>query len=206
MRALNRLRVLEHGAQEQEARERVRVLLADVSAGKPQEERDGLGQRSGAEERARPDGHDPMERRQRMFPFSQPYRRRIANYLVQNIRFLRVSSEIFPFASHKAHGYTLEFCDDLLAKAGALANGYGHRLTTHPGQYTQLGSPKPEVVASAVKELEYHCEMLDRMGMGKDSVMIVHVCFFLNLILSVFFLFCLCVSDAQFFFAFFFST
>lgn len=25
-----------------------------------------------------------------------------------------------------------------------------------------------------MKDLVYHCEMLDRMGMGKDSVMIIH--------------------------------
>lgn len=41
-------------------------------------------------------------------------------------------------------------------------------------QFTQLGSPRGVVVKNAVKDLEYHCEMLDRMGMGKDSVMIIH--------------------------------
>lgn len=83
---------------------------------------------------------------------------------------------MFPFASHGTHGYTLEYCDALLARVGILADKYGHRLTTHPGQYTQLGSPRPEVVQSAVRELSYHCEMLDRMGVGIDGVMIVHVC------------------------------
>ncbi|KAG6911151.1 hypothetical protein DXG01_003891 [Tephrocybe rancida] len=91
-----------------------------------------------------------------------------------HIRFMRVSSEIFPFASHGKHGYSLDYCAPLLAQVGILANKYGHRLTTHPGQYTQLGSPKPEVIESAVRELSYHCEMLDRMGVGVDGVMIVH--------------------------------
>ncbi|KAF8813871.1 UV-endonuclease UvdE [Phlegmacium glaucopus] len=91
-----------------------------------------------------------------------------------NIRFFRLSSEIFPFASHLVHGYSLEYCADLLSKAGALANKYGHRLTTHPGQFTQLGSPKPAVVDAAFRELEYHCEMLDLMGIGLDGVIIVH--------------------------------
>ncbi|RDB25231.1 UV-damage endonuclease [Hypsizygus marmoreus] len=91
-----------------------------------------------------------------------------------HIRFLRVSSEMFPFASHAIHGYNLEYCAPLLARVGLLANKYGHRLTTHPGQYTQLGSPRPEVVQSAVRELRYHCELLDRMGVGIDGVMIVH--------------------------------
>lgn len=43
------------------------------------------------------------------------------------IRFLRVSSEMFPFASHKEHGYDLAFADDALKHAGELANKYGHR-------------------------------------------------------------------------------
>ncbi|KAK2464194.1 hypothetical protein APHAL10511_003651 [Amanita phalloides] len=91
-----------------------------------------------------------------------------------NIRFFRVSSQMFPFASHHIHGYSLDYCAPLLAQAGELANRYGHRLTTHPGQFTQLGSPKPEVLNATVRELEYHCEMLDMMGIGPDGVMIVH--------------------------------
>ncbi|KDR75132.1 hypothetical protein GALMADRAFT_249051 [Galerina marginata CBS 339.88] len=91
-----------------------------------------------------------------------------------NIRFFRLSSEMFPFASHAVHGYSLEYCASQLAKAGALANKYRHRLTVHPGQYTQLGSPKPAVVEAAVRELVYHCQMLDLMGLGKDSVMVIH--------------------------------
>ncbi|KAF5386106.1 hypothetical protein D9615_002255 [Tricholomella constricta] len=98
----------------------------------------------------------------------------LTSLLLQHIRFLRVSSEMFPFASHAVYGYSLEYCDSLLAGAGSLADKYGHRLTTHPGQYTQLGSPKSDVVQSAIRELIYHCEMLDRMGVGVDGVMIVH--------------------------------
>ncbi|KAJ4490928.1 UV-endonuclease UvdE-domain-containing protein [Lentinula aciculospora] len=91
-----------------------------------------------------------------------------------NIRFLRLSSEMFPFASHSIYGYSLEYCAPLLAEAGALAKKYGHRLTTHPGQFTQLGSPKPGVIESSVRELQYHCQMLELMGVGPDGVTIVH--------------------------------
>ncbi|KAK7060460.1 hypothetical protein VNI00_001225 [Paramarasmius palmivorus] len=90
------------------------------------------------------------------------------------IRLMRLSSEMFPFASHAAYGYSLDYCAPLLAEAGKLAAKYGHRLTVHPGQFTQLGSPKEHVVEAAVRELKYHCEMLDLMGVGKDGVMVVH--------------------------------
>nr|GAT58052.1 predicted protein [Mycena chlorophos] len=91
-----------------------------------------------------------------------------------NIKFMRMSSEMFPFASHSIHGYSLDYCAPLLARIGDLANRLGHRLTSHPGQFTQLGSPKPEVVEASVRELAYHAEMMERMGLGADSVCIVH--------------------------------
>lgn len=51
------------------------------------------------------------------------------------IKFLRLSSEMFPFASHEEYGYKLApFASEVLAEAGKLAAELGHRLTTHPGQ------------------------------------------------------------------------
>lgn len=81
---------------------------------------------------------------------------------------------MFPYASHDIYGYSLEYCAPLLAQVGALAKRYGHRLTTHPGQFTQLGSPRDSVVRSSIRELEYHAEMLDRMGIDQDGVMVIH--------------------------------
>ena len=81
---------------------------------------------------------------------------------------------MFPYASHETYGYSLEYCASLLAQVGTLAKRYGHRLTTHPGQFTQLGSPRESVVRSSIRELEYHAEMLDRMGIDQDGVMIIH--------------------------------
>ncbi|KAK7741944.1 hypothetical protein SLS62_010879 [Diatrype stigma] len=96
------------------------------------------------------------------------------------IRFLRLSSEMFPFASHIEHGYKIEpFAAETLAEVGKVAAKYGHRLTTHPGQFTQLGSPRPEVIASAIRDLEYHDEMLSLLRLpeqqNKDAVMIIHM-------------------------------
>lgn len=51
------------------------------------------------------------------------------------IKFMRLSSEMFPFASHAEHGYKLApFASDILAEVGRVAAELGHRLTTHPGQ------------------------------------------------------------------------
>ncbi|KAI5795065.1 UV-endonuclease UvdE-domain-containing protein [Geopyxis carbonaria] len=95
------------------------------------------------------------------------------------IKFLRISSEMFPFASHKVYGYNLDFAREALGEAGKLAMDLGHRLTTHPGQFTQLGSPRPEVIEASVKDLEYHSQLFQNLGLkgqaDKDAVMILHM-------------------------------
>lgn len=51
------------------------------------------------------------------------------------IKFMRLSSEMFPFASHEVYGYKLApFASEVLAEAGRVAAELGHRLTMHPGQ------------------------------------------------------------------------
>lgn len=51
------------------------------------------------------------------------------------IKFMRLSSEMFPFASHAEYGYSLApFASGVLAEAGRVAAELGHRLTVHPGQ------------------------------------------------------------------------
>lgn len=45
----------------------------------------------------------------------------------------------------------------------------------HPGQFTQIGSPNQRVVDASIRELEYHCEMMDRMGLGPGGVMVIHM-------------------------------
>lgn len=96
------------------------------------------------------------------------------------IKFMRLSSEMFPFASHAEYGYKLApFASDVLSDAGKVAGELGHRLTTHPGQFTQLGSPRAEVVESAIRDLEYHNEMLTLLRLpeqqNKDAVMVIHM-------------------------------
>lgn len=96
------------------------------------------------------------------------------------IKFLRLSSEMFPFASHPEYGYKLvSFVSEELADAGKVAAELGHRLTTHPGQYTQLGSPRKPVIDNAIRDLDYHAELLSLLKLppqqDRDAVMILHL-------------------------------
>jgi UV DNA damage endonuclease len=62
------------------------------------------------------------------------------------IKFMRLSSEMFPFASHEEFGYKLApFASGVLAKAGSVAGELGHRLTTHPGQVNSPNLRNPPV-------------------------------------------------------------
>ena len=96
------------------------------------------------------------------------------------IKFLRLSSEMFPFASHEEYGYKLApFASEALAEAGKVAAEFGHRLTTHPGQFTQLGSPRQVVIDNAIRDLDYHEELLSLLKLppqlDRDAVMILHL-------------------------------
>ncbi|KAJ5227555.1 uncharacterized protein N7469_007561 [Penicillium citrinum] len=96
------------------------------------------------------------------------------------IKFMRLSSEMFPFASHKEYGYKLTpFASEVLGEAGRVVAELGHRVSVHPGQFTQLGSPKREVVESSYRDLEYHSELLQLLKLppqqDRDAIMILHM-------------------------------
>lgn len=96
------------------------------------------------------------------------------------IKFMRLSSEMFPFASHAEYGYKLApFASEALAEAGKVIAELGHRVSTHPGQFTQLGSPRSQVTENAYRDLEYHDDMLSLLKLpeqqDRDTVMILHL-------------------------------
>lgn len=93
---------------------------------------------------------------------------------VHGIFFMRLSSEMFPFASHPTYGYDITPFKDELVLVGDYAKMNGIRLTMHPGQFNVLSSPKEDVIQHTLLDLKHHAQILDLMGMGRDSVMIIH--------------------------------
>jgi len=89
----------------------------------------------------------------------------------RGIKFLRMSSEMFPFMSHEELGYNLDELPnahrvkELLTQVGNFATTNSHRLTYHPGPFNVLGSKNPDTVRRTVKDLETHGEVLDAMGL-----------------------------------------
>lgn len=93
-----------------------------------------------------------------------------------NIRLFRISSDIIPFGSSPVN--TLDWTADhaeRLASIGAKARNLGIRLSMHPGQYTVLNSPDPQVVERAAADLAYHATFLDALGMDATCKIVLHI-------------------------------
>ena len=86
-----------------------------------------------------------------------------------DIKFYRLSSDIFPWASE----YEFEELPDFemiaasLKRSGDLARKYGQRLTTHPGPFNKLTSPREQVVLNTITDLENHARIFDLMGLPR---------------------------------------
>lgn len=97
-----------------------------------------------------------------------------------DIRFYRLSSNMFPhltnpdFVDAGKYAYSLDQFDDLFAKIGQYAKEHNHRLTFHPGQFNQVGTPTQRVFENTVRDLSAHADILDKLGCGPDSVIVVH--------------------------------
>ena len=82
----------------------------------------------------------------------------------------RINSQILPLGTHPRSGYSLERLDP----SGAIAEAFRHvgelartedvRLSFHPDQFVVLNSERPEVVESAVAELEFQAGIAELLG------------------------------------------
>jgi len=110
---------------------------------------------------------------------SLEYVRAIFDYLAeQRITMYRMSSDLAPYATHPdlpQFGGQIRECNTQLRELGALANERGLRLSFHPSQFVVLNSPDAEIVAKSIRDLDAQAEMLDRMELGPEAVLVIHV-------------------------------
>ena len=82
----------------------------------------------------------------------------------------RVNSQILPLKTHPDCGYELFDLPDgpsiqqAFCKCRELATKNNFRLTFHPDQFVVINSPREEVVASSIAELEYQSEVAEWIG------------------------------------------
>jgi UV DNA damage endonuclease len=110
---------------------------------------------------------------------SLEYMDRALDYLDKhNIRMYRMSSDLAPYATHpdmpQFHSMVRD-SDAELRAFGAKARRLGMRLSFHPSQYVVLNSPDPVLVEKSIWDLSSQAEMLDRMELGPEAVMVIHV-------------------------------
>lgn len=90
----------------------------------------------------------------------------------------RLSSDIAPYATHpdlpQFHNQLAE-SDAELKAFGAKARAYDIRLSFHPSQYVLLNAPDPALTRKSIWDFSSQAEMLDRMGLDDEAVMITHV-------------------------------
>ena len=94
--------------------------------------------------------------------------------LEHDIAVFRVSSNTIPFGSHPVN--TVRWWDEhaeRLDGIGRLMDGMA--ISTHPGQYTVLGSARPEVVDASLAELEYQALLLRSFGLDASHKLVIHL-------------------------------
>ena len=88
-----------------------------------------------------------------------------------NIKFFRLSSEMFPWASEYYQDWDsvphINFIKMWLENAGLKAKEYGHRITSHPGPFNVLVSPNENVVQNTITDLTIHADIMDFMGLSR---------------------------------------
>jgi len=90
--------------------------------------------------------------------------------LENNIHFYRISSDIIPWASE--YDITdLPHFEEIAyeaEKAGNFARQHNMRLTSHPGPFNKLASPKERVFELTRKDLTVHGDLFDLIGLERS--------------------------------------
>lgn len=93
-----------------------------------------------------------------------------------NIRVFRVSSSMFPLWDLVPRRlWNNDIVLSLLKDIGQFAMDNGMRLTTHPGQFVVLSSPRAEVQNKAIAELNFHGWIFDQMGLPRTNYYAINV-------------------------------
>lgn len=93
-----------------------------------------------------------------------------------NILFFRISSDLVPFASHPVNDFNWQsFFAKYFRKIGGFVKDNNMRISMHPDQFTLLNSPEIRVLSNSVRELLYHAQVLDLLGLDETAKIQIHV-------------------------------
>ncbi|MBJ6362792.1 UV DNA damage repair endonuclease UvsE [Paenibacillus sp. GCM10012307] len=88
-----------------------------------------------------------------------------------DVRVYRFSSKLIPLATH---GELRDWdpypaLQENFAKVSAYIREKGFRVSFHPDHFCVLNTPRPEVLESSIRDLEYHVRMLEAMGLDERT-------------------------------------
>lgn len=103
---------------------------------------------------------------------------KIINWNHENDIFVyRMSSQIFPFITHNDYKdlYDIKQFANKLKFIGNLSKKYNQRLTFHISHFSVLASDNENIVNKSIADINKHSEIMDIMGLDKNSVMVIHI-------------------------------
>ena len=102
---------------------------------------------------------------------------KILHYNVENgFYFFRISSDLVPFGSHPV--CTFDWAGHFrgqFIKVGEFIKEHKIRISMHPDQFVIINALKEDVVERSVRELAYHCTVLDNMGLDITAKIQIHL-------------------------------
>src|SRR4030043_611262 len=103
--------------------------------------------------------------------------RRILQFnLEHNLLFLRISSDLVPFASHPINRFNWQtHFQEAFEEIGKFITKNRMRISMHPDQFTLINSIEDEIFGRSKNELKYHAEILELMKLETSAKIQIHV-------------------------------
>lgn len=93
-----------------------------------------------------------------------------------DLLFFRIGSGLVPFASHGICTFNWrDYFSNELKKIGSYIKENNIRISMHPDQFVVLNAKNKEIVERSIKEVEYHCDVLDSMELKEDAKVQIHI-------------------------------
>ncbi|MBW4085060.1 UV DNA damage repair endonuclease UvsE [Paenibacillus sp. S150] len=93
------------------------------------------------------------------------------------IKVYRMTSKLIPLATHPDlqdwRPFAALAAD--FAEVGSYVMRHGLRVSFHPDHFTVLSTPRPEVLASSIRDLQHHADMLKAMGLPATAKNNIHI-------------------------------
>lgn len=94
----------------------------------------------------------------------------------KGILFFRITSDLVPFASHPVCKFEWQsYFKTRFSYIGDLIRVNKIRISMHPDQFTLINSVDRSIFSLSVKELVYHAELLDLLGLDATAKVQIHV-------------------------------